>query len=154
MSESFEVRVVWPADPAQKLPPDAAFSRNNWLAAPGKAEVPGSSPVVFGGEPSGYNPEELMALSLSQCHMLTYLAITAKRGIHVLHYEDNATAHLGKNAEGRTQMVEVILRPKVTVAKGASLEDAQALHARAHSACFMANSVNFAVRHEPEILEK
>jgi organic hydroperoxide reductase OsmC/OhrA len=114
----------------------------------------GSSPVAFGGEPRGYNPEELMALSLSQCHMLTYLAIAAKRGIHVLHYEDNATAQLGKNAEGRTQMVDVLLRPKVTVAKGTNLDDARAFHARAHSACFMASSVNFTVRNAPEILEK
>jgi organic hydroperoxide reductase OsmC/OhrA len=154
MSEAFEVRVVWPADDAQKLPPDAAFSRNNWLGAPGKAEVFGSAPAIFGGEPRGYNPEELMALSLSQCHMLTYLAIAAKRSIAVLRYEDHATAHLGKNAEGRMQMVEVVLRPKVTVAKGTSLEDAQALHARAHTACFMANSVNFTVRNEPETVEK
>lgn len=145
---------MWPADAAQKMPPEATYSRDNWLAAHGKAEVFGSAPAAFGGDPRGYNPEELMALSLSQCHLLTYLAIAAKRGIRVLHYEDHAVAQLGKNAEGRTQMVEVLLRPKVTVAKGTNLEDARALHERAHSACFMANSVNFPVRHEPEILER
>ena len=154
MSDAFEVSVNWPADTSQKMPPDTAFSRNNWLAAPGKAEVFGSAPAIFGGEPRGYNPEELMALSLSQCHMLTYLAITAKRGIAVLHYEDHAVAQLGKNAEGRTQMVEVLLRPKVVVAKGTNLEDARALHAKAHTACFMASSVNFPVRNEPEIVER
>lgn len=154
MSEAFETRVVWPADENQKLPPDATFSRNNWLAAHGKAEVFGSSPVIFGGDPKGYNPEELLTLSLSECHMLTYLAIAAKRGLKVLHYEDNATGSLGKNAEGRTQMMEVVLRPKVTVAKGSSLEDAKAFHARAHTACFMAASVNFPVRNEPEVVEK
>lgn len=154
MSETFEVRVAWPADAAQKLPPDAAFSRNNWLGAPGKPEVFGSSPVVFGGEARGYNPEELMTLSLSQCHLLTYLALAAKRGIRVLRYEDNASARLGKNAEGRTQMVEVVLRPRVTVAAGTRVDDAKALHERAHAACFMANSVNFPVRNEPEIVER
>ena len=154
MSDAFEVSVVWPAETTQKLPPDPAFSRDNWLAAPNKAEVFGSSPAVFGGDPKGYNPEELMTLSLSQCHLLTYLAMAAKRQIAVLHYEDHATGRLGKNADGKMQMVEVVLRPKVIVAKGTSVEDARALHERAHAACFMANSVNFPVRNEPEIQER
>jgi organic hydroperoxide reductase OsmC/OhrA len=151
MSESFEVRVVWPADERQKMPPDPAFSRDNWLAAPGKPEVPGSSPAVFGGDPRRYNPEELLMLSLSQCHLLTYLAIAAKRQIHVVHYDDRAVGRLGKNAEGRMQMMEVILRPHVVLAKGADVEEARALHAKAHAACFMANSVNFPVTHEPDM---
>jgi organic hydroperoxide reductase OsmC/OhrA len=154
MSESFEVSVVWPAEVKQKLPPDPAFSRNNWLAAPGKFEVFGSSPVAFGGDPTGYNPEELLMLALSQCHLLTYLAMAAKRGIRVLHYEDRAIGSLGKNADGRMQMVEVVLHPKVIVAQDTDLEEARALHARAHAACFIANSVNFEVRNEPEVTER
>lgn len=154
MSNAFEASVVWPADEAQKMPPDKGYSRNNWLEAPGKAEISGSAPVAFGGDPHGYNPEELLLLSLSQCHLLTYLAIAAKKGIKVVHYEDRALATLGKGASGKTQMADVLLRPRVTVAKGTNLEDAQALHAGAHANCFIANSVNFPVRHEPVILER
>ena len=153
MSDAFEVRVVWPADPSQKLLPDPEHSPNNRLSAPGKTEVFGSSPVVFGGDPRGYNPEELLLLSLSQCHMLTYLAIAAKRRIAVLRYEDRATGTLGKNAQAKTQMVEAVLHPRVTVQKGTNLEDARAMHDKAHEHCFIANSVNFPVRNEPEIVE-
>ena len=53
----FEATVRWPADPAQKLPPDPAFSRDAILGSPGHAVVPGSSPTVFGGDASRYNPE-------------------------------------------------------------------------------------------------
>ena len=49
-NHTFEATVTWPADTAQKLPPDPAFSRNAVLGSPGHPPVPGSSPTVFGGE--------------------------------------------------------------------------------------------------------
>jgi len=155
MSEAhtFETTLAWPADPAQPLPPEANFSRNNVLAAAGKPAIPGSSPVVFGGDISRYNPEELLMLSLSECHMLTYLAIAAKKRMGILKYEDRVTGTLGPGPSGKTQMIDVLLRPRVTVAKGTNLEDAKVMHEKAHANCFMANSVNFSVRNEPEIVE-
>ena len=155
MSEhhTFETTLAWPADPAQPLPPDQSFSRNNSLAAPGKQTIPGSSPAVFGGDASRYNPEELLMLSLSECHMLTYLAIAAKKRMGILKYEDRATGTLGPGPSGKTQMIEVLLRPRVTVAKGTNLQDATVMHDKAHANCFMANSVNFLVRNEPEVVE-
>ena len=154
MSEEFEVHVAWPADETSKRPPDTVYSRDSWLSAPGKPEVFGTSPPVFGGNPKGYNPEVLLILSLSQCHMLTFLALAAKNKMTILHYEDRAIGKLGKNAEGKMQMMEVLLRPQVTVAKGTDKEAAGALHARAHSLCFIANSVNFPVTHDPGMSER
>ena len=96
-THTFEATVRWPADPAQKLPPDPAFSRNAVLGSPGHADVPGSSPTVFGGEATRYNPEELVAMALAHCHMLTYLALAAKKRVAVLAYEDRASVVLGKD---------------------------------------------------------
>lgn len=149
MSEVFQSNVVWPADASQKTPPDASYSRSSWLSAPGKGEFPGSSGLAFGGDPKGYNPEELLLLSLSECHMLTFLALAAKRKVGVIRYGDKATGTLAKNAEGRTQMSEVTLHPHVVFAGGTNLDEIQGLHTRAHELCFMANSVNFTVRVEP-----
>jgi organic hydroperoxide reductase OsmC/OhrA len=151
-THNFETTLRWPADAAQKLPPDPAFSRNSVLASPGKPDVPASSPAVFGGDETRYNPEVLMMLSLSQCHMLTYLAIAAKKRIAVLKYEDQVTGTVGTGPAGKTQMIDVLLRPRVTVAKGTDLADAKAMHDKAHANCFMANSVNFSVRNEPVIV--
>ena len=156
MSEThtFEATVRWPADPAQALPPDPAFSRNAVLGSPGHADIPGSSPTVFGGDASRYNPEELVALGLAHCHMLTYLALAAKRRVAVLAYEDRATVELGKDpAIGKMKILSALLRPRVTVAKGTNLDDARAMHAKAHEHCFVANSVNFPVENAPEIVE-
>lgn len=150
----FEATVRWPADPAQKLPPDPAFSRNAELGSPGHPTVPGSSPTIFGGEASRYNPEELVAIALAHCHMLTYLAVAAKSKLAVVAYEDRATCVLGKDpATGRMKLVSAQLRPRVIVAKGSNLDEARALHAKAHEHCFVANSVNFPVTNAPEIVE-
>lgn len=152
-AQGFETTLEWPATPGQKMPPEPGFSRDNRLAAKGRPELPGAQPPSFGGEGRGYNPEELILLSLSQCHMLTYLALAEKTRIVVRAYSDRAAGTLGKGASGRTQMVEAVLHPVVTVARGADVEAARALHARAHTHCFMANSVNFPVRNEPRIVE-
>ena len=56
--------------------------------------------------------------------------------------------------DGRSSgaFVDVLLRPEVTVASADMVEAATAAHARANELCFIANSVNFPVRHEPTIL--
>jgi organic hydroperoxide reductase OsmC/OhrA len=51
------------------------------------------------------------------------------------------------------RFVDVLLEPKVTIAKG-DREEALALHVAAHGACFIASSVIFPVRHEPVIEQR
>ena len=152
----FEITLTYPASTAQATPPDANFSRDNIMQSGRKHEVAASSPAAFGGNDARYNPEELMLMSLSECHMLTYLAIAAKKQITIVGYEDRATGQLGIGEfgiAGKTSMQCVTLHPRVTVAKGTNLEDAQAIHVKAHANCFMANSVNFPITTEPEIIE-
>ncbi|MBL8516064.1 MAG: OsmC family protein [Betaproteobacteria bacterium] len=152
-AHTFEATLRWPADASQKLPPDPAFSRDNVMAAPGKHEVAGSAPAVFSGDATRYNPEELMLMSLSECHMLTYLAIAGKKRMGILGYEDRASGTLAVGPTGKMQMTACVLRPVVTLPKGSNLADARAMHDKAHANCFMANSVNFPVTHEPVFIE-
>ncbi|HXZ48945.1 MAG TPA: OsmC family protein [Usitatibacter sp.] len=151
----FETTVEYPADPAQKVPPDPAFSRDNRMRGSGAhPELPGALPPALGGHDRGYSPEDLLILSLSECHLLTYLYLAQRKGIAIRRYQDRATGRLGKNAAGQTQMLEVVLRPRVTVPRGTDPAAVNALHERAHHYCFIANSVNFPVRHEPEAVEE
>jgi organic hydroperoxide reductase OsmC/OhrA len=53
--------------------------------------------------------------------------------------------------DGVVRFTEVVLSPKVSIAPGSDAEKARALHERAHAVCFIANSVNFPVRHTPQI---
>jgi organic hydroperoxide reductase OsmC/OhrA len=117
---------------------------------PGKAAIEGSSPAVFNGDDGRHNPETLMVASLLACHHLTYLAVCERSGIVLTGYSDQATGTLAIK-DGKMRMVEVVLRPRVTVADAAQVERALALHEKAHANCFMSNSVNFEVKIEPEV---
>lgn len=83
--------------------------------------------------------------------MLWYLHLCAGAGIVVVNYVDQARGIMVETADGGGQFKEVVLAPEVTVVDGADLIKAEQLHERAHHLCFIANSVNFAVRCEPRI---
>jgi organic hydroperoxide reductase OsmC/OhrA len=102
-----------------------------------------SAPGDYGGDASASNPEELLLSALSSCHMLTFLAVAANRGYVIDSYHDDAVAELGKNADGKTAVVKATLAPKAAFSgdKRPSAEEYAALHARAHAACFIANSI-------------
>lgn len=82
--------------------------------------------------------------------MLWYLHKCAVAGVVVTGYTDTATGTMAESADGG-RFTEVVLHPAVTVAAQEMAETALALHADAHKACFIANSVNFPVRHEPTV---
>ncbi|HEU4409182.1 MAG TPA: OsmC family protein [Polyangiaceae bacterium] len=104
----------------------------------------------YRGNPALPNPEEALVGALSSCHMLTFLAIAARKGLTVDAYEDEAVGHLEKNAEGRLAVTRVLLRPRVRFAGQAPDAAAlAALHESAHRGCFIANSVKTDVRVEP-----
>ena len=158
-ANQFEITLTYPAATNQALPPDAQYSRNSSLGAADKPGIAASSGVTYGGDDSRYNPEELLMMSICQCHMLTYLAIAAKKQLTILRYEDRVTGILGIGklggigVEGKISMQQMTLHPHVTVPKGTNLDDARNIHIKAHANCFMANSVNFPVTTEPVMIE-
>jgi organic hydroperoxide reductase OsmC/OhrA len=130
----------------------AAYGRNHELDGAAKSTpIPGSSDAVFRGDPSRYNPEELLVGALSACHMLVLLHLCADAGIVVTDYSDQAEGEVREHADGSGEFTRVILRPKMTIADAARIADAMALHHRAHELCFIARSVNFPVECEPRI---
>ena len=128
-----------------------AYNRDHVLSVTGKPPIPGSSDPSFRGSPLRYNPEELFVSSLSSCHMLWYLHLCAVNGVVVTEYTDEAQGIMMEKADGSGYFREVVLYPHVTVTEAAMIEKATALHHDAHKLCFIANSVNFPVRHAPEV---
>ncbi len=129
-----------------------AYSRNHELEAAAKrGPIPGSSDPAFRGDPSRYNPEELLVGALSACHMLAMLHLCAEAGIVVVDYSDQAEGEMIEHADGSGEFTRVILRPRMGIADPARIPDAIGLHHRAHELCFIARSVNFLVEHEPTV---
>lgn len=97
------------------------------------------------------DPEEAFVAALASCHMLWFLSIAAERGWCVDSYEDAVIGHLRENAAGRLAITEVLLRPRAAFAgeRVPTLVEIDELHHAAHERCFLAASVNCAIRVEP-----
>jgi organic hydroperoxide reductase OsmC/OhrA len=142
----YSVNVRWTGNTGQGTSDYRSYRRDHEIDVAGKPAIPGSADPKFRGDPLRYNPEELLVAALSTCHMLWYLHLCADAGIVVMSYEDRAEGTMEESSEGAGRFAGVTLRPQVRI-KG-SVEQAEALHERAHELCFIANSVNFPVEHQ------
>ena len=105
-----------------------------------------SASPAYRGDGTRADPEDLLVAALSSCHMLSFLAIAAKKKLTVQSYEDDAVGFL-ENDGGKLWMTRVILQPKVVIDTDA--ETLAQIHHMAHEACFIANSVKTDVKVEP-----
>ena len=116
-----------------------AYPRNHAISFKnGQETVIASSSPVYKGDGSKADPEDLLVAALSSCHMLSFLAIAAKKKLTVNSYRDDAVGFL-ENDNGRLWIARVILRPQVVI--DADAETLAHIHHLAHEACFIANSV-------------
>lgn len=144
----FSCRLEWTGAASGPVRDYRSYSREWRADIDGKPPLRGSADPAFRGDAGLHNPEDLLVAALSSCHMLAYLALCARSGIEVLGYTDDATGIM-ESRDGAIRFTDVLLRPRVSV-RGDS-EKAKRLHGQAHAECFIASSVNFPVRHEPEI---
>lgn len=147
---SHGAELLWKAE-AQEDFLAGRYSRRHEIRFDGGAAIAGSSsPSVVRepySDPTAADPEELFVASIASCHMLWFLDYARRAGVGVRTYRDAPFGEMAKNAEGRTAVVAVTLRPHVDCdADRATLEE---LHHKAHEACFIANSVTSDVRVEP-----
>lgn len=125
------------------------YERSHIISIDNKSEILGSSDPAFRGDKTKHNPEDLLVSSLSGCHMLVYLHLCSVAGVIVTDYIDNATGIMIETSNGGGQFTEVTLNPIVTVTEQRMVDKANELHKKANELCFIANSVNFPVRHNP-----
>jgi organic hydroperoxide reductase OsmC/OhrA len=147
----YELSVEWTGDRGEGTASYRAYSRDHEVLAEGRPAILGSSDPAFRGDPARWNPEQLLVAALSQCHLLFYLHVCAVSAVVVVAYEDHPEGVMAETEDGGGRFTEVTLRPVVTVADASMSERARALHGRAVELCFIASSVNFAVRHEPQV---
>ena len=155
MSE-YRAEVIWERGDQDFL--SNRYSRRHLLRFDGGAEVTGSSsPQVVPlpmSDASAVDPEEAFVASLSSCHMLFFLSISANRKFCVDRYRDAAVGTMAKNADGKLAMTEVSLRPVVDFSgdRRPTQQELDAMHHRAHEQCFIANSVKSEVRCQSQVL--
>ncbi|WP_295843065.1 OsmC family protein [uncultured Microbacterium sp.] len=147
----YRLRSTWTGDLGTGTSGYRDYERAVTLEVDGKPAIAASADKPFRGDPAKWNPEELLIAALSECHLLSYLYACVKVGVVVTGYDDDASGTLQEDGNGGGAFTEVVLRPRVRVADASMIEAARAAHRQAREWCFIANSVNFPVRHEPEV---
>ena len=146
MSEH-RITVEW-----QRATPDFSFetySRDHSWTFEGGVTVQASAAPTYLGSPALVDPEEAFVAALSSCHMLTFLAIAARKRLVVDGYRDSAVGFMEKNENGRLAVTRVVLRPAITFAEAPPAEELARMHEQSHRNCFIANSVKTAISVDP-----
>ena len=141
--------VVWTGNTGEGTASYKAYERAHVISAAGKADIAGSSDASFRGDASRWNPEDLLVVSASTCHMLWYLHLCAVNGVVVLDYRDTAEGVMVEEANGSGAFSRIVLKPQVKLSAGSSEARAHELHHEAHAMCFIANSVKCEIAVEP-----
>lgn len=149
----YSTTVEWTGNTGQGTASYKSYERAHVISVTGKPAIPGSSDPSFRGDPTRYNPEDMLVASLSSCHMLWFLHLASTAKIVVTAYIDHASGTMVEDASGGGRFSEVVLKPEVTIAGPVDTAALDALHHDAHAKCFIASSVNFPVRCEASAMQ-
>ena len=147
---TYKTSLDWVGNTGEGTKSYAAYERLYQIKVDGKLPYTGSADPNFKGDPSKYNPEEMLVMSLSSCHMLWYLHLCSVNEIVVENYKDVAIGIMSENPDGSGEFKEVTLNPKVIISSG-DVNKAKDLHQQANQLCFIARSMNFPVNHDVQI---
>lgn len=150
-THGYDVTITWTGNTGTGTSGYRDYARAHEVTAGGPEPIAASSDPALRGDRARWNPEQLLTAALAQCHMLWYLHLCADAGVVVTGYTDQAHGTMVQAADGGGRFTEVVLRPRITVASPDMVQAATRLHEAANAKCFIANSVNFPVRHEPVV---
>ncbi|MEL7311935.1 MAG: OsmC family protein [Pseudomonadota bacterium] len=141
----YTLTLAWTGNTGEGTKTYKSYDRNYTVSADGKPELKGSADPNYLGDPSRWNPEELLVAALSACHKLWFLHLCAMKKIVVTDYVDQPLGTLNAESDGSGEFTATVLRPVITLADAEQAQAADALHHAAHEKCFIARSVNFPV---------
>ena len=146
----YTIKMEWTGNQGQGTLNYRSYSRDHVISEEGKTQhILGSSDPSFRGDKVRYNPEELFLSSLSSCHMLWFLHLCSVNKIVVVDYVDHPNGIMVESKDGSGYFKSVTLHPKVTITDEDQIEQANKLHHQANKMCFIANSCNFPIEHDP-----
>jgi organic hydroperoxide reductase OsmC/OhrA len=147
----YALTTTWTGDRGTGTSGYRDYARDVTISIDGKPDLLASADRPFRGDPGRWNPEDMLIAALAECHLLSYLHACVTAGVVVTSYRDEATGIMREDGRGGGAFAEVVLHPQVTVADASMVEAALQAHHQAHDWCFIANSVNFPVRHDASV---
>lgn len=146
---TFEAHLSWTKPDEASSNRKRIYGKTHLMQINGKQDLTISAAKAFKGDPALHNPEDQLLSSIMSCHMMSFLYVCSQHNMEVFSYKDKATAILETYEDGSGKIVSVSLFPQVIIADHNQIELANALHVKANKLCFIANSCNFPVQHEP-----
>ena len=146
---NYQIAIEWTGNRGAGTDTYRGYGRDHIIRADGLPDIAGTADPTFHGDKDRWNPEQLLLVALSQCHMLSYLHVAVTHGVVITGYQDQASGTLRLNRDNSGEFTQVVLRPQVSLADDSQRELADSLHQQANRVCFIARSVNFPVLHEP-----
>ncbi|CAL2082726.1 OsmC family protein [Tenacibaculum sp. 190524A05c] len=147
---NYKAQITWTGNEGSGTSKYNEYNRNHEIKILEKHNIiKGSSDPSFLGDKTRFNPEDLFISSLSSCHMLWYLHLCSVNNIIVTEYIDNVTGIMEESKDGSGKFTNVTLHPKVTITDQTKINLANELHEEANKMCFIANSCNFKIDHNP-----
>jgi organic hydroperoxide reductase OsmC/OhrA len=139
-------RIVWENE-SDSLRYEDYRREHTWTFPKSGIVVQATAAPKYRGKPDAVDPEEALVAAISSCHMLTFLALCARRNVVVRRYDDEAVGWLEPNEKKRLAITRVVLKPKVVFAAGHLPDHATLakIHEESHEHCFIANSVHTAI---------
>jgi len=145
----YSLNITWTGNKGTGTSNYRAYERSHTISLANKIDILGTSDTAFNGDQTKHSPEDLFLASIAACHMLWYLYLCAEAGIVVTAYTDNAKGVMVQSSDGGGYFTEVTLYPAITLSDEGKVEKATALHHIAHKRCYIANSCNFPIYHQP-----
>jgi organic hydroperoxide reductase OsmC/OhrA len=142
--------VEWTGNTGENTRAYHSYQRNYTVSIEGKHDLAGSADPAFRGDPGRYNPEEMLLMAVSSCHMLWFLHLCADHGIEVVEYRDRAEGTMEEIPGGGGHFTGIKLNPAVLITDASRIGLANSLHDEAGKKCFITNSCRFPVIYEPE----
>src|SRR4051794_22729997 len=148
----YAAAVEWTGNTGEGTATYRSYGRDHVVTAEGPEPIDGSADRAFRGDPSRWNPEQLLLVAASQCHMLSYLHQAVLNDVVVVSYVDHPSAVMTEDGAGGGRFTEIVLRPQVTISATSDREVAERIHHDANRTCFIATSLNVEVQHEVHTL--
>ncbi|QDO92455.1 osmotically inducible protein OsmC [Formosa sediminum] len=143
----FKISNSWSLEHASKITSKGGSIKTHQVFLEKGKTLEVSAAKPFKGDPSKYNPEELLMAALSSCHFMSYLYVCEQAGITILEYSDTVEGILNLQANGSGAFAKISLNPQVKIENQDQIQLAESLHEKAGNLCFIANSCAFKIEY-------
>ncbi len=122
------------------------------LSTPGVPDLRTAPPADFGGPGDAWSPEHLLLAAVQTCFLFTLRSIARASHVDFSTLVLDAAGTVDRQ-EGVTRFTEIVLRPRLEIARGTDRERVLRMLEKSEKLCLVSASLFTPIRVEPEITE-